>query len=305
MLFEATFDENDSFVHFFTVNVRKSGIFSTFSSMPIEVSEAMVEYCFSKIPSTILVSGTLSTAHNFNFIKHRLGLDSEELPCEPLEGSFPSPFDYETQSMLLIPSDLPDPSSPSFAELISDPMLEMILSSGGGTLVLCTSYAHLNQLYNNLSELIYENGLECYKQGDLERHHLVDLFKEDGNAVLFATDSFWEGVDIPGRALRNLIIVKLPFAAPNDPVLEARNDRIASSGKNAFKEYQLPTAALKLKQGFGRLIRSKTDKGTIWILDKRLITKSYGSYFLDSLPKAPVLKGKTRVLINMAKKFHS
>ncbi len=303
VLFEASFDDKDPYVHFFTVNVRKTGIYSTFSSMPIEVAEPMIDYCFSKIPSAILVSGTLSTAHNFNFIKHRLGLDNEELPSEPIEGTFPSPFDYKTQSQLFIPTDLPDPSSPSFADQISEPLLEMILASNGGALVLCTSYAHLNQLYNNLSPLIYENGLECYKQGDLERHHLVELFKEDGNAVLFATDSFWEGVDIPGNALRNLIIIKLPFAAPNDPVLEARNDRITASGKNAFKEYQLPTAALKLKQGFGRLIRSKTDKGVVWILDKRLVTKSYGGYFIDSLPESPVLKGKSRVLINMAKKF--
>lgn len=304
-LFGAVHDGNDPFVHFFTTTVRRSGIFTSFQSMPIEVSKPMVEYCFSKIPCAVLVSGTLSTAHNFNFIKNRLGLDSDELETKPLEGRFASPFSYENQTRLFVPTDLPDPSDPLFAEYITTPLIEMILASKGGALVLCTSYVHLNQLYKNTSQTLFEYGFDCYKQGDLERHHLLDLFKEDGNAVLFATDSFWEGVDVPGSALRNLIIVKLPFASPSDPVLEARNERLKASGKNAFNEYQMPIAALKLKQGFGRLIRTKTDRGTVWILDRRLITKSYGKFFIESLPPAPVMRGKMHALLEMARKFHS
>ncbi|MEW6713233.1 MAG: helicase C-terminal domain-containing protein, partial [Candidatus Riflebacteria bacterium] len=154
-----------------------------------------------------------------------------------------------------------------------------------------------------LAPRLAAHGLECDRQGEIERHYLLELFKEDGNAVLFATDSFWEGVDVPGSALRNLIITKLPFATPNDPVLEARNERIKEEGRNPFNEYQLPMAAIKLKQGFGRLIRKKTDHGTIWILDKRIITKSYGQFFLESLPEMPVLRGKATALISMAEKF--
>ncbi len=304
VLFGSVYNPEDTFVHYFTSNVRRTGIYTSFYSMPIEVAESMVEYCFSKTSSAILVSGTLSTAENFSFIKNRLGLDRKDLVAAPIEGRFTSPFCYKEQARLMVPTDIPEPNSPLFIQGLLEPLLEMILTSRGGVLVLCTAYTHLNQLYDGLSSQLFAYGLDCYKQGELERHHLLSLFKEDGNAVLFATDSFWEGVDVPGSALRNLIIVKLPFAAPNDPILEARNDRIKAQGKHPFREYQMPVAALKLKQGFGRLIRSKTDKGVVWILDKRIVTKSYGKYFMDSLPETPVLRGKSRVLVEQAKQFY-
>lgn len=303
MLFNLSAENREQFVHFFTAMVRKTAVYAAFHSLPIEVSQPMLDYCFKKIPSTILVSGTLTTAKNFNFIKNRLGLNSDEIVPAPLEGRFASPFDYKSQARLFIPTDIPDPANPAFAEKVSEPLFDIITASQGGALVLCTSYGHLNQFYNNLAHRFAAEGLECYKQGELERHHLLELFKEDGNAVLFATDSFWEGVDIPGSALRNLIITRLPFATPNDPVLEARNDRIKAAGGNAFKDYQLPMAAIKLKQGFGRLIRKKDDHGTVWILDHRIVTKSYGSFFLESLPEMPVMRGKFNVLTAMARRF--
>ncbi|NCB37853.1 MAG: hypothetical protein EOM80_03710 [Erysipelotrichia bacterium] len=303
VLFDTSVVSRELYVHFFTATVRRNAVYTAVHSLPIVVAAPMLDYCFKKIPCTILVSGTLSTAHNFNFIKNRLGLDSNELIPQPLEGRFPSPFDYGSQARLFIPTDIPDPANPMFAEKVSQPLFDIILASRGGALVLCTSYGHLNQFYNNLAPLLAAEGIECYKQGEFERHYLLELFKEDGNAVLFATDSFWEGVDIPGSALRNLIITRLPFATPNDPVLEARNDKIKAAGGNAFKDYQLPMAAIKLKQGFGRLIRKKDDRGTIWILDHRIVTKSYGSYFLESLPEMPVLRGKFHALSAMASKF--
>ena len=250
-----------------------------------------------------MVSGTLTTRKNFSFIKSRLGLDREELEQNPIEGLYPSPFDYAAQARLLIPTDIPEPSSPMFQDALCEPLLQIIRSSQGGTLVLCTSYGHLNHFYSQLTPQLCAEGIECYKQGELERHYLLELFKEDGNAVLFATDSFWEGVDIPGSALRNLVIMRLPFATPDDPVLAARNDKIRQTGGNPFRDYQLPMAAIKLKQGFGRLIRSKNDKGTIWILDKRIITKSYGAFFIESLPKLPVMRGKWRALANIGHSF--
>lgn len=303
VMFDLETSGRDEFVHFFTAMVRKTGIYPAFHSLPIVVSRPMLDFCFKKIDCCILVSGTLTTRKNFSFIKNRLGLDSDELETTPLEGRFPSPFNYERQARLFIPTDLPDPASPLFAEGIARPLEGIITASMGGALVLCTSYTHLNYLYNALAPRLAAHGLECYRQGEIERHYLLELFKEDGNAVLFATDSFWEGVDVPGSALRNLIITKLPFATPNDPVLEARNERIKEEGRNPFNEYQLPMAAIKLKQGFGRLIRKKTDHGTVWILDKRIITKSYGQFFLESLPEMPVLRGKASALTSMAEKF--
>ncbi|MBU1107480.1 MAG: DEAD/DEAH box helicase family protein [Candidatus Riflebacteria bacterium] len=303
MLFDCSAANREQFVHFFTTNIRKSGVFTAFHSLPIVVSQPMLDYCFKKIPCTILVSGTLTTAHNFSFIKSRLGLDSEELTPPPVEGQYASPFDYKTQARLFVPTDIPDPVSPMFVEKVSGPLLDIIRASRGGALVLCTSYGHLNQFYNNLSGQLAAEGLECYKQGEFERHYLLELFKEDGNAVLFATDSFWEGVDIPGSALRNLIITRLPFATPNDPVLEARNEKIREAGGNPFRDYQLPMAAIKLKQGCGRLIRNKEDRGTIWLLDNRIVSKSYGSFFIESLPEMPVLRGKFAALAAMARKF--
>ncbi|HPT46103.1 MAG TPA: helicase C-terminal domain-containing protein [Candidatus Rifleibacterium sp.] len=303
ILFDASATDREIFVHFFTAAFRKNAVYPAFNSLPIEVAKPMLEYCFKKIPCTVLVSGTMTTAHDFSFIRGRLGLDNAELTPKPLEERFSSPFNYQVQARLFIPTDLPDPASPVFAEKVSDPLFEIILASRGGALILCTSYGHLNHFYNSLARRLAAEGLECYKQGELERHHLLELFKEDGNAVLIATDSFWEGVDIPGSALRNLIITRLPFATPNDPVLEARNEKIKGAGGNAFKEYQLPMAAIKLKQGFGRLIRKKDDRGTVWILDNRIVSKSYGSYFLDSLPELPVMRGKFQALAGMARKF--
>lgn len=303
ILFNLETEIRDSYVHFFSVAVRKRAVYPSFHSLPINVAEVLVEKCFTRIDSVLMVSGTLTTKKNFDFMHSRLGLMSDEIDYPPVVGAFKSPFDYKKQSVLFLPTDIPEPNSFLFIDAISEPLLDIVRSSSGGVLVLCTSYSHLNQLHERLGDILESEGFSSYKQGEMERQTLVDEFKKDGNAVLFATDSFWEGVDIPGEALRNLVILKLPFVAPNDPVVEARQEMIKKSGLNPFTDYQLPMAAIKLKQGFGRLIRNKTDKGAIWILDKRIVTKWYGKYFLSTLPKLPVVKGEFSTLTEKAQKF--
>lgn len=295
--------DSSEFIHFFSVLVRGSARWASIHSAPLEVSKPMLNHVFNRVPSVVLVSATLSTRRNFSFIKNRLGLDHEEIEPKPIEGRFPSPFEYDEQALLLVPTDLPEPANPEFVDATVEPVFEIAQSSRGGTLVLCTSYSHLMRLYDRLAPRFAEAGLECLKQGDLERHHLLSSFQEDGNAVLFATDSFWEGVDIPGNALRNLVITKLPFVVPNDPILVARQELLEREGKNPFGEYQLPMAAIRLKQGFGRLIRNRNDRGTVWILDRRLITKFYGRFFLESLPPARVVEGRFRTILPKARAF--
>ncbi|MFZ2960130.1 MAG: helicase C-terminal domain-containing protein [Candidatus Ozemobacteraceae bacterium] len=303
LFFDPEAENRDSFVHFFSVTVRGASRWPAFQSAPLDVSESLIESLFTRIDSAILVSATLSTRKTFDFIKGRLGLKSDELVRKPLEGRFASPFDYKKQALLLIPDDLPEPGSSEFMEATADPVFEIAKSSNGGTLVLCTSYAHLQLLHEHLAPRLLREGLECMKQGEAERTHLLEKFRADGNAVLFATDSFWEGVDVPGDALRNLVIAKLPFAIPDDPILMARQELLQQAGKNPFMEYQLPMAVIKLKQGFGRLIRNRRDRGTIWILDRRLVTKFYGKVFLESLPPARLVTGNFATILKEARGF--
>jgi len=305
LLFDENVENRDQYVHFFSVVVRKNARWPALHSAPIDVAPVMREQVFQKIPSVIMVSATLTTKKTFAFMKSRFGLDDDQSEKPPIEGRYASPFDYSKQSCLFIPSDLPEPSHPEFMKKTIDPVFEIAKSSAGGTLILCTSYSHLQLLHTALAGRLEMEGIAALRQGEMERHHLLERFKEDGNAVLFATDSFWEGVDVPGNALRNLVIAKLPFAVPDDPILEARQEMLEKEGKNPFAEYQLPMAAIKLKQGFGRLIRGKSDRGTVWILDKRLLTKYYGCYFLETLPAATLCKGVFNSILSKAKLFHA
>ncbi len=303
LVFDPEAANRDAFVHFFAVGVRGRSRYPAVHSAPVSVAEAMVDHVFRPIPRVVLVSGTLSTQRTFEFVMSRLGLDEETIDPEPLTGRFPSPFDYETQARLFVPNDLPEPGRSDFLGALHEPLFEIVQTSRGGTLVLCTSHAQVHGLAGALTERLAGAGLAVFKQGEMERHHLLDRFREDGNGVLFATDSFWEGIDVPGQALRNLVIIKLPFAVPDDPVLAARQELLEAQGRNPFADYQLPMAAIKLKQGFGRLIRSKEDRGTVWILDRRLITKPYGRYFLESLPPARLVKGPLPRLLAEARAF--
>jgi len=257
-------------------------------SAAINVGPDVKRCLFDKYESVILTSATLSTAgadekSGFDFFASRIGLhdfDALELG---------SPFDYQNQVTLYIEKDLPNPNEPDFIQSAAAVLKKYILKTEGRAFVLFTSYAMLGEMATALSPWLAENGITLLEQSSsTDRSTLLCEFKNSGRNVLFGTDSFWQGVDVPGEALSNVIIVRLPFAVPNQPLLVGRLQHIRQQGKNPFYEYQLPLAVIKFKQGFGRLIRSKTDRGIVVILDNRIINKAYGSRFLAAIPKCKV-----------------
>jgi ATP-dependent DNA helicase DinG len=223
----------------------------------------------------------LATNHSFKFLRSRLGLDEDEIPVEELE--VPSPFDFPERALVYVPRDLPDPSDPAWLMAARSRIAELIEASGGGAFVLCTSKRTMQNLHALIDRV---PNRPIFVQGQAPKSALLDKFREAKNAVLVATMSFWEGVDVPGRALRLIIIDKIPFQVPTDPVVLARSAAIEEAGKNPFTEYHVPSAAITLKQGFGRLIRSRKDAGVVAILDRRIYTKGYGRAIMDSLPPA-------------------
>jgi len=247
---------------------------------PIDVAEPFREGVLFRIPAAVLTSATLSTGGDFKFLRSRLGIDfdADEL-------SFPAPFDFERQARLFVPRHLPDPRDDDFFELAVAEALQLIRITGGGALVLSTSTRGMHALHRGFDGMVPG---PLFVQGDAPKSTLLEQFTADPSSVLVATTSFWQGVDIAGDALRLVVIDKLPFASPQDPIVEARIRRIEEAGGSAFKEYQVPQAALALKQGFGRLIRTRYDRGVVAVLDKRLWTKGYGRIFLGSLPPCPV-----------------
>ena len=232
--------------------------------------------------TSVVCSATLSTNKSFSFTKMRLGLDDHPTIDEKI---YPSPFDYKNQVLLGIPKDMPFPDSPDFIEQSTFAIKQLVTASRGNAFVLFTSYDALKKSWSALYEPLKEQGYNLLKQGDDHRHALILRFKETPRSILFATDSFWEGIDIVGEALSCVIITKLPFTVPSDPISQARSDLLAEKSKSSFLEYFLPKAVVKFKQGFGRLIRHKNDRGCFICLDSRLIKKGYGKLFLQSLPK--------------------
>ncbi|MFN3966461.1 MAG: ATP-dependent DNA helicase [Endomicrobiia bacterium] len=245
---------------------------------PVDISNYLRELVFNKTSPIVLTSATLSVNKSFDFIKSRLGIDK----CN--EVLLDSPFDYKNQVLIYIPEEMPDPSyeNEDFLKAGKQKIKEIVEITKGRTFILFTSYETLNQTNNFLTEEIDE--IEVLKQGDLPRWQMIEEFKSGPNIVLLGTDTFWQGVDIPGRALECVIIFKLPFSVPDDPVTEAKMEYLAMQNKDPFIHYQIPQAIIMLKQGFGRLIRTKTDKGVVAILDPRIKTRYYGRWFIESLP---------------------
>src|SRR5437867_2791915 len=263
--------EDNKFVYW--LERRGRGIFLRAS--PIDVSGLLQDKLFEKVPTVILTSATLSSAGNFNFIRERLGLDqAEEMIAESI-------FEFENQAVLYLPQQMPDPRSPQWASAAAAEVVKVVNATEGRAFVLSTSLSGMNDLYDRVApELDYP----CFVQGSASKGALLKTFRTTPNAVLFATSSFWQGVDVRGEQLSCVIIDKLPFAVPSDPIVAARQRYIEEQGGSSFYEYSVPKAIISLKQGLGRLIRSTTDRGVLAVLDPRLRTKMYGQTFLQSLP---------------------
>ncbi|MBF0538868.1 MAG: DEAD/DEAH box helicase [Nitrospirae bacterium] len=256
---------------------------------PVNIAQRLHDSVFSVIDTSILTSATLSLGGDFSYIKDRLS------PCPCDELLLDSPFDYKRQALLYIPSDMPQPRDKGFAEAVTKTVMDILNITRGQTMVLFTSYGLLNEVANGI-----DPGLTVLRQGEMDNYRLIESFKATDNVALFGTYTFWQGVDFPGDALRCVIIAKLPFAVPTEPVLEGRLEYVVKCGGDPFYDYQVPRAILTLRQGFGRLIRTKTDTGIVAILDSRLRTKPYGRMFLASLPNVKITDK-----IKAVKKFYT
>lgn len=263
--------------------IEKGKKYSSLFIAPLSVSETLREIIFNRLSNVVLVSATLSVNKSFEFYATRIGLHDVDRPVARF--IFDSPFEYKKNVLLSIPSDLPEPKSADYSQKLSDLIKNVLIISEGKGLVLFTSYSMLKTVYDLVRDDFSNAGITLFKQGDDDNKKLLGNFFINKNSVLFATDSFWEGVDVPGESLSVLIICRLPFKVPSDPVIKARMELIEKNGGNSFLEYSLPEAVIKLRQGFGRLIRRKSDRGVILITDTRILSKFYGKIFFNSLPE--------------------
>ncbi len=261
---------------------------------PLHVGGLVQEFLFKPKKSVILTSATLRTANSFEYIQERLDLWD-------VEGTaVGSPFDYENNTLVYLPTNIPEPNSPGYQKTTADALVNLVKQLKGRTLVLFTSYSQLKQTANAIKRPLADAGIVVYQQGDgSSRRQMIENFKTADQAVLLGTRSFWEGVDIPGDNLSCVVITKIPFAVPSDPIVSARSETF----DNAFHQYSIPQAILMFRQGFGRLIRTQTDRGVVAIFDRRVISKNYGQAFLDSLPGVTERRGSLDSLPQIAENW--
>jgi len=283
---------NSNFVHWGEGKGR--GVF--LHASPVEVAGEMRQHLYPRLRGGIFTSATLSAGGNFEFFRGRLGLEGEWRERTE-ELILDSSFDLQEQAVLYLPGGLPDPNQNSFICRAAEEIVEILSRTAGRAFLLFTSIKNMEEAHRLLKDRLPYN---CLIQGERPKTVLLQEFKEDVQSVLFATSSFWEGVDVQGEALSCVIIDRLPFSVPNEPILEARLEKIAANGGAPFRDYQVPEAIILLKQGLGRLIRTRQDRGVMAILDNRLLTKSYGKIFLKSLPPFPIVYRREEI-----KKFFS
>ncbi len=283
--------ENNNLVRWVEVFTHSVQLHAT----PLSVAEGFGKQLNAQPRAWIFTSATLAVKSDFSHYLERMGLQDAKT------GYWESPFNYQEQALFYVPAEMPDPNSPAYTASVVAAALPVLQASGGRAFVLSTSLRAMREIHALLKEEFAENGIESplLLQGESSRTELLDRFRKLGNAVLVGSQSFWEGVDVRGEALSVVIIDKLPFAPPDDPVLSARVDKLNAEGKNAFMEYQLPYSVITLKQGAGRLIRDENDRGVLMICDPRLITKSYGKRIWQSLPPFK----RTRVLADVQEFF--
>lgn len=301
---------DDDSVRWIEVRGRERSV--AVSCVPLDLAPILREDLFKRLDSTIVTSATLTAsrgavaadARHFEFLAARLGLDDPEL--RPTTAVFPSPFAYDAQSLLAIPTDIPAPNADmdGHRNAVTRIVLDVADAADGGLFALFTSHREVRQLANELRARGIERRWPLLVHGEESRDALLARFRDSGKAILLGTASFWEGVDVPGDALRGLVIAKLPFRVPTEPVTAAQCEAIVARGGDAFTEYMLPHASLRLKQGFGRLIRSGTDRGVVVIADPRIVTKRYGRGLLEALPPARRAIGRWTGIVDRVREFY-
>jgi ATP-dependent DNA helicase DinG len=275
------------------------------TSVPLDLAPILRDDLFRRVDTAIVTSATLSLGDSFSFLRTRLGLDADDL--EPITGSFPSPFDFHEQAVFAIPDDAPPPNAVARAHVqaVAGYAADLVDVTDGGIFVLCTSHRDVREAAALLRARGIDRRWPLLIHGDDQRDRLLTRFRESGRAVLIGTSTFWEGVDVPGDALRGLILSKLPFRVPTEPLTAAHCEAIAARGGDAFEEYMMPHAALRLKQGVGRLIRTRTDRGAIVLADARVLSKQYGSTLMAALPAARRIQGPWLVVREQLREFYS
>jgi len=265
----------------------------TLHAAPLHVGHLVRRHLFEANETIILTSATLRTGESFEYLRERLGAEDVS------EMVLASPFDYRASTLFYLPTDIPEPGQPGYQRKLETALLSLIRATRGRTLVLFTSHSQLRHTANALREALGQDEIVLLEQGAGSRAHLLERFKTTERCVLFGTRSFWEGIDVAGERLSCVVITRLPFDVPDDPIFVARSEAYA----DPFYEFSLPNAILRLRQGFGRLIRSRRDRGVVVCMDRRLLTKAYGQEFLRSLPDCTRQQGPLAMLPTLAARW--
>ncbi len=283
---------DEEYVHWVTVERERGGGGKTrtvLHRVPLRLGELLAKELFTKVTGAVLTSATLAVGKDFSYVKERLGLNYLH-PAERRELILESPFDYQRNVLILIGQDLPSPETPAYLVEVNKWLPAIIRASVGRCLVLFTNRLQMLQVYDRIYPELEAEGFQLLRQGMKPRHQLLDTFRQGKKAVLMGMDSFWEGVDLPGPQLSNVVIMRLPFRVPTEPLFQAKWEALQKEGKDPFTHLSLPEAVIKFKQGYGRLIRSQNDRGVVVIFDQRICTRGYGQVFLQALPGGQIIR---------------